>query len=90
VKPYTSASDCKGVGNVPENHFVKAYSALPSHSSWCQHHKRTVHSMLISVKTTGKNRLEPRKEYGNYSSVVTLFFANKSLIKTDGCAGALS
>jgi hypothetical protein len=29
---YTSAIDCKGVGNIPGTHFVKAFSALPSHS----------------------------------------------------------
>jgi len=28
---YTSASDCLGFGNIPGSHFVKAYSALPSH-----------------------------------------------------------
>jgi len=34
---------------------------------------------------TGKNQLQLGQ-----MSVVTLFFANKSLIKTDRCAGALS
>jgi len=29
VQLYTSASDCKGVGNIPGSHFVKAFSALP-------------------------------------------------------------
>jgi len=29
---YTSVSDCKGVGNIPGSYFVKAFSALPSHS----------------------------------------------------------
>ena len=29
---YISASDCKVVGNIPGTHFVKAFSALPSHS----------------------------------------------------------
>jgi hypothetical protein len=29
---YTSANDCKGVGIVPGSHFMKAFSALPSHS----------------------------------------------------------
>jgi len=29
---YTSASDCKGVGNIPGNQFVKSFSALLSHS----------------------------------------------------------
>jgi len=28
----TSASHCKDVGNISGNHFVKAVSALPSHS----------------------------------------------------------
>jgi len=29
---YTSASDCKAVGNITGSHFVKAFSAPPSHS----------------------------------------------------------
>jgi len=32
VQLYTSASGCKGVGNIPVSHFVKTFSALPSHS----------------------------------------------------------
>jgi hypothetical protein len=32
VQLYTSASDCKFVGNIPGSHFVKAFSALSSHS----------------------------------------------------------
>jgi hypothetical protein len=32
VQLCTTASDCTGVGNIPGNHFVKAFSALPSHS----------------------------------------------------------
>jgi hypothetical protein len=32
VHLYSSASDCKGVGNIPGTHFVKAFSALPVHS----------------------------------------------------------
>ena len=32
VQLYTSASDCKGIGNMPGSHFVKALSALISHS----------------------------------------------------------
>ena len=38
----------------------------------------------------GKNRLVLGWEHGNCSSVVTLFFAKKSLTKADRCAGALS
>jgi len=29
---YASARNCEGVGNIPGSHFVKAFSALPSHS----------------------------------------------------------
>jgi len=29
---YTSVSDFNGVGNIPGSNFVKAFSALPSHS----------------------------------------------------------
>jgi len=32
VQLYTSASGCKGIGNISGNHFVKAFSALPSFS----------------------------------------------------------
>jgi hypothetical protein len=31
VPIYLSASDCKGVGNIPGKHFMKAFSVLPSH-----------------------------------------------------------
>ena len=36
-----------------------------------------------------KNSWSQLEEYGGYSSSVTLFFAKKSLAKTDRCAGAL-
>jgi len=45
-------------------------------------------SMLLSVEWAGNNQLE--SGFVGYSSVVTLFFARKSLTKTDRCAGALS
>jgi hypothetical protein len=32
VQLYTSANDCRGVENIPRSHFVKTFSALPSHS----------------------------------------------------------
>jgi len=32
VQLQTSASECKGVGNIPGSHFVKAFSAPPLHS----------------------------------------------------------
>jgi len=32
VQLHTSASGCKGVGNIPGNHSVKPFSAPPSHS----------------------------------------------------------
>jgi len=32
VQLYVSASDCKGVRNVPWSRSVKAFSSLPSHS----------------------------------------------------------
>jgi hypothetical protein len=31
VQLCTSVSDCKDVGNIPTSHFVKTFSALPSH-----------------------------------------------------------
>jgi hypothetical protein len=40
---------------------------------------------------TGKNQLQSGQEnMGEAQVLVTLFFANKSLTKTDRCAGALS
>jgi hypothetical protein len=57
---YTSAGDCKVVRNIPGSHFVKAFLVFPSPSCWCQlHHKRAVPSMLISVKSAGKNQMQP-------------------------------
>jgi len=32
AQPHTSTSDCEVVGNIPGSLFVKAFSALPSHS----------------------------------------------------------
>jgi len=32
VELYASARNCKSVGNIPGSHFVKAFSAIPSHS----------------------------------------------------------
>jgi len=32
VQLHTSAGDCKGIGGMPGSHFVKAFSALMSHS----------------------------------------------------------
>jgi hypothetical protein len=36
VPLYASASYCKGVGNIPGSHFVKAFSAPPPHSKSLQ------------------------------------------------------
>jgi len=46
--------------------------------------------MLISVEGTDKNQLEPGEESMGGSTVLSLYFANKSLAKTDRCHGALS
>jgi hypothetical protein len=32
VQIHTSAFDRKGVGNIPQSHFMRAFSARPSHS----------------------------------------------------------
>jgi hypothetical protein len=32
VQVYISVSNCQGVGNIPGSYFMKAFSALPSHS----------------------------------------------------------
>jgi len=44
----------------------------------------------MSSLQCGFQSREQAKKYGDWSSVVALFFAEKSLIKTDRCAGALS
>ena len=60
VQLNTSASDCKGAGNIPESHFVNAFSALPSHSELCHwRHKSAVTSRLSSVEGADKNQLQP-------------------------------
>jgi len=47
--------------------------------------------MLISIERTGKKTvLAMSGEYGGCASVVTMFFANKSLTKSEQCTGALS
>ena len=92
VQIYTSTSVCKGVGNILGSQFVKAFSALPSHSWWFQyHHKSSVLSMLISIEGTGyKSAGVWSGEYGGCSGVVTMIFVKKFLTKTDRCVGALS
>jgi hypothetical protein len=88
---YTSDSDCKDVGNIPGRHFVTAFSALRSHSLWCQlHYISAGTSTLISVEGTGKNQLEQVRRVRGCPIVVIVFFAKKSLTKTDRCVGALS
>ena len=87
VHVYTSSSDCKSVRNISGSKFMKAFSALPSHS-WCQqNHKSSVSSMLISVEETGTSQMEPGQQ--GCLSVVILFYEKKSLTKTDWCAGAV-
>jgi hypothetical protein len=83
VKLRTSTSDCKDVWNIPGSNFVKDFSALPSHSKWCQqHHKSVVLSTLISFEAAGKNQLEPtQSDYERCSSIVTFLLAKKSRTK---------
>jgi hypothetical protein len=52
-----NSNDCKGVGNIPGSHFVKAFSALR-----CVLNDVSSITMLISVKGTGKNHLQPGQE----------------------------
>ena len=92
LQQYTFASECKGAGNIPGSHFVKAFAALLLHSQRCrQHHTSTIASMLISVEGRDKIELQSGQEsMGHAPGTVTLFFAKKFLTKTDWCAGALS
>jgi hypothetical protein len=60
---YNFFNNCTSVRNIPGSHFVKAFSALPSHFLSChQYHKSAIPSLLISVQGMGKNQLEPSKE----------------------------
>ena len=89
---YTSASDCKCVGNIPGSHFVKAFSALPSHSYLFMSvttQKRRPFNADFSRRNGYKSAGASWGEYVTCSSVFTLFCAKNSLTKTDRCAGAL-
>jgi hypothetical protein len=91
VQLHNSASECKGVGNIPGSNFGKPVQLF----------RRIVNDVGSITKAPpfifGSSRgnrytsaaARPGK-YGECSSVATLFFAKKSLIKTDRCAGVLS
>ena len=65
------------------------FSALPSRSWWCNMTKVPSLHCWSQSREQVKNSWSQSGEYGGCSSVVTLFFAKKSLTKTDRCAGAL-
>jgi hypothetical protein len=46
--------------------------------------------MLIAVEGAGKNQLELGQGSMGDAALLSVFFADKSLTKTDRCAGALS
>jgi len=82
---YTSASNCKGVGNVPGSHSVKAVAFLMSVAS-----QSAVPSMLISVEKTGKNQLQPGQASMGYAPVLSHHsLLRNPLTKTDQYAGEL-
>jgi len=57
------SSSCNGAENILGSHFVKVFSALPSHLLFClQYYISTVTSVLISIQETGANQLEPGQE----------------------------
>jgi len=85
VQLYTSASDCKHVGNIPVNHFVKAFSALNDVST----KKHRPFNADFSLGNRQKSDGARSAKYRGCSSVVILFSDTKSLTKTDRCAGAL-
>jgi len=66
---YTYSSDCKGVGNIPGSHFVNAFSVLH-----CILNVVSSITMLISVKGTGKNQLQPGQERMGDAPVLSHFF----------------
>ena len=86
VQLHTSASDCKHVGNIPGNHFVKAFSALNDVSSKKKHHPFNADFSLGNRQKSAGAR---SAEYRGCSSVVILFFDKKFLTKTNRCPGAL-
>ena len=83
MRLHTYSNDCKGVGSIPGSHFVKAFSALR-----CIPNDVSSNTMLISVKGTGKNQLQPGQERMGDPPVLLLllfFFLMKSMTKTDWC-----
>jgi hypothetical protein len=75
VQLYITASDCKGVGNVPESYFVNALSALASQSGLCNwHHESSVTSMLISIEGADINQLQPDQESTGDAPVWSHFY----------------
>jgi hypothetical protein len=91
VQLCTSASDCKGIWNMPGGHFVKALSAIPSHSYWFLWHRTSaLPSVLIQSREQVNISCSEARRVWKCFSVFTLFSAKKSLTTTDQCAGALS
>jgi len=91
VQQYTSACNCKCVGDILGSHFIESLFsfsvALSNMSVASQKH----HPFNADFSQGNKYKAGPRSgEYGGCTSVVTLFFAKKCLTKTNQGAGALS
>ena len=93
VQLYISASVYKGVWNITANYFVKNIlfsSSVAFLMMSVASQKRRPFNADFSRAKRQKLVGAMSEVYGRFSSVVTLFFAKRSLTKTDQCAGALS
>ena len=89
VQIYSSASDCESVGNIPGNHILKKTFQL--------FRRILYYGSSITIAPSPQCWIQSREQVNicwshvrGCSKVVTLFFVNKSVTKTDRCAGALS
>jgi ribosomal protein L33 len=91
VRQYTSAGNCKCVGDVPGSHIIESLFSFSVALSIMSVASQKRHPFNAVFSQGNKYKAGSRSgEYGGCSSVVTLFFAKKYLTKTNQSAGALS
>jgi hypothetical protein len=87
---YASTSDCKCVGNIPGSYFVNTFQLFRRILD-----VRSI-TLALSLQCWFRSREQVKISRSQFrtvwgcSSVVTLFFAKKSMTKTYRCAGAFS
>jgi hypothetical protein len=91
MQQYTSAGNCKCVGDIPGSHFIESLFSFSVALSIMSVASQKCHPFSADFSRGKRYKAGPRSgEYGGCPSVVTLFFAKKYLTKTNQCAGALS